>query len=614
MTRFLGYDPDGIDVLRKAMRRVADELATVRCDDPTAAGAVAAARATRAAIEQRWLPLLDGFAMCRVLDSYREVALTSDDLTTSTYQMLRHEQGWRIVDDPLQMPVMAHDGGVTETTARAIAWRVSSAIDARALLEAHEVAWLARALEQIAADERLAVAFAEAMSRDGWRRMADTLAGQQLWALDPINAGLLGPQDAVWSRDLDSAFTALGAIVAVGDRSVLDAMAPYSAALVVQRLGLSGSELAELAARLLRRWLDVTGPELPEWPDLVLDGPNAGDVVLSTLARDPTAVAAFAPFVIDEPALLFVTAADPRVAEGVAIAMTRPGAMPAADVGAVVVRLSTYILDDGLAAQWRRDPEAVERGRTYYRAVLGELAAPWLLQFTDWRRHEWGFDEGDGERLLARILRDDDAFARFGDARPAAVAAFEDAVDADADRAVDDLGAVSGLLDRIAYDRAMDDAHAALALWDLKVGVASFVLTALAARASAPLPPLVSKVVRRAVRRGSETGLERFARDRGWEWAPPTESDSRADAAAALSWSHTVLVGAVAAASFEQLQRSGRVAPGTPPPPPPTKDRSTLDYRRALEAWRSALPADVQAEAGLYRDLVTTYDPERPDR
>ncbi len=608
MSSFLGYDPGGIDVLRQAMRRTVDSLGAIRCDDRAAADARAVIAAAISTIGERWLRLLDDLAMCRPLDEYTGRVFAADDLTTSMFSMLHERHGWRIQTDPLPMPTLAWNPWFGEHTARAIGWRLSNTDDIGALLSGDEVAWLARAIEAVAADPDLTAAFAAEMTPGAWRGLCDALAREQLWRRDPVFASVLTAEDRAYSASVDRVLVSLGSVVAATDRAVLDTMAPYSAALVLRHTGLAGEELADVTARLLRRWLDERDPQ---WPDVEFDGLNAGDVLIDGLLADRAARAAYLSHATAEPALLFLPAADPGRAEALALAMTRPGAAPDAEIGAAVVAWSRYLLDGGDAADFLDVPYGIDEAFPAYRAMLGELAAPWLLQFTDWHRHDWGFAEGEGEALLGRILADDDAFARFGDARPSALEAFGAALARDPDGAVDDLGAVSGLLDRVTADRFLADAEHARAVWDLKVEIAGAGLTFVAGRLGALVSPMGGKVAKKITGRVGVPLLERFARDRGWDWIPPTEAESEAAVAAALSWSHTLLVAAVAATVFDELVKSGRVAPGTPPPPAPVAGESTLDYRHHLEQWRARLPGDVQGDAGLYRDVISTYDPHR---
>jgi hypothetical protein len=99
---FLGFDPERVVVLRRALGEVDDELGALKAPDPLAGEAVGIARAALRRLVTTWRPRLTELLACDPTSAYQPVVL--DPLDLSLVDVVRLDRvGWTTVTDPLEV-------------------------------------------------------------------------------------------------------------------------------------------------------------------------------------------------------------------------------------------------------------------------------------------------------------------------------------------------------------------------------------------------------------------------------------------------------------------------------------------------------------------------------
>jgi hypothetical protein len=386
VTGFMGYDPEHLGWLRDAMVRTVDDLATIRCTDPSAADAIAVVRRAQSALSERWLPFLERIRGCVVMEAYTPVRVPRDDLRLAGFTALE-DSGWRFLTD--QVP--AHgEPAMTERQARAIATALMEGDIGDLLDDEEEIAWLARSLDAIGRDPALAGAFVGIMPRSSqrWAAICDVLAHRHLHRTDRASE--------------EAALAAAGRLL---DLPVLGTMEPYAAALVLVRLDLDDHTLASAAYSITKRWWIGPSPGTL-WYDQPKGQEATADVLFAHLATRPAAATDYLWFAATHPPILFTTAADQTHTEELIRVGLDPAHVDATRAGEIVApMLDWFVGGVGNAG----DPAPF--GPSLHQ-LAATMSVPWLAFFAS-RAHEWGWTYDDGERALREIVTDSAAVDRI---------------------------------------------------------------------------------------------------------------------------------------------------------------------------------------------------------
>ena len=184
-----------------------------------------------------------------------------------------------------------------------------------------------------------------------------------------------------------------------------DEMYPYRPALIVQYLGLDGAILAQVADRLLQRWI-ATLPWEQQHGRPPSDfsfplGANTADILMQALLLEPGASAAFVALAVEHPEILFGTATDPTLAHRVMLDATDPAHVTATRVQATIVPILKYF-------EHQRYP--LDAGSEGYDdswpLFLVDLISPWTMQFSG-LNHDWNVAAARKVALLAFVIDDD---------------------------------------------------------------------------------------------------------------------------------------------------------------------------------------------------------------
>ena len=331
----LAYDPDRVRLLQGATVRALDGLRAVRCTDPAAVDAVRLVRSAAEQLESTWLPLVGRVLSTDPLTRAQRRAEHIDALDRSLIKVMAEGYGWLVQQDPLS----DNTAVVTAEQARALGAMLNQ-IDLEALLDDPEqLRWLAERLEIIGRDPTLSSEFlsnfhewAELCDRFGGRRallLGDTGNGPTITTattvddLDAVLAGLAHTRRSYLRTASESGCVDASSVV-----PQMDEMNPYSAALIVQYLGLDAASLARVADRLLQRWRNMPWEQQHGRPPSDFSfslGANTADILMQALLLAPGASAAFVALTVEHPEVLFGTATDPTLAHRVILDADRPG-------------------------------------------------------------------------------------------------------------------------------------------------------------------------------------------------------------------------------------------------------------------------------------------------
>ncbi|MCU1359886.1 MAG: hypothetical protein JWN99_1175 [Ilumatobacteraceae bacterium] len=408
---YLGYDRDLLAALRRAVRRSSDQLATFGNTDVEAADAISTLLSSRAALDDQWLPLLDGLLGCIALEGRTPARLDPSDLRLAV-MFDRQESGWLIVNDPLD-DVLSDT--VTADEARSIGERL---LDAEAVdeLTTDELVWLAGRLNVIEGNPAAMKAFRSAFSGDDdWAPILDRLG---LDRAAQANRSTWDPDDRVAVgrlTQLDAVIAPLARLYAAGPHTshagpwyptVIDRLDPYSAALLLRELDLDPNAAAAAAEDVLLRWM--TGHDDDRaWTDQFLAGDNSADLLFEWLALDSAAASAFIVRAAAHPEIVFGTTHEDASVQALMAAGTAPTVMSIESAGIAIPPLLTWAVDHESTLSAGSDG-----GVDQIRSILATAVGPWLMQLTS-RSTDWSWSPDDADAALLWIIEDQAAAARL---------------------------------------------------------------------------------------------------------------------------------------------------------------------------------------------------------
>ena len=406
---FLGYDPDMVVALRRAVRRCSDQLALLRSTDPEAIDAMRTLASSRTTLDVEWQPVLDGLLGCTALQRGPRTALDPDDLRLAAL-LDRQQAGWLIVTDPLA-EVGSYDRA-TEAEARAIGRRLQDDGIVKDL-SADELMWLADRLRAIERNPAATDAFRSEFADDSeWAAVLDEVGierlnqtGRAVW--DPESREVLDRID-----QLDALLAPLAHIYADGPHSsgaswyptVIDQLDPYSAALMLSQLQLDPGVAAAAADAVLQRWLDGNDSQRM-FADQFSGGDNAADLLYRWLADDGEAARQFVIRATAHPQVLFRTTHQDASIVAVLTAGTGPAVMSVGQAGTTIRSL----LDWARRNESSFNPTADGDVRNI-RATLAPVVAPWLMQISA-RTEDWSWSDDEADDALHWIIENEHAAA-----------------------------------------------------------------------------------------------------------------------------------------------------------------------------------------------------------
>jgi hypothetical protein len=485
--------------------------------------------------------------------------------------------GWQLTVDPSAVtPRVA-----TPTDAALLGQRLASGDLLAALDTAAERRWLQQQLHSILSDPTLAAAFVREFSR--WADLCNRLGDQLITerhrlSIDPADAATIS---AV--AEIEQLFASLAALyrsrpsqghVAPYPAEIAE-MQPYAAAMFVSNLELDGTTLARAAAEILHRWRAVAPNQQDYaervWLDMVMDGPNTADILFRLLLATPGACTHYVIRSADDPAALWVSAADPALALQVALAGTAPGNISLHNAGIVIQAWLDYFQSPDFS--WMTD--TVEGYPVAYRVALAEVVAPYLPQFAA-TNSDWGGDDAAFERrlrALAMLIDDRHALDKLIDRSQATLSQMANNLGAQHDEValLAMVGDVLGVIGQLSVQMHVHDAELRERLWGIGWSVATI--------GTAWLPPL----------RGIAAGV---VVDGTWEAASAhldvIPNPSRTEAAEQL-WLERHFVVILAETASTLWSRGGSRQHPTPPQVDLQASRPLRQFQVDLDAWRNAI-------------------------
>lgn len=577
----LAYDPERVRSLQLRLRIAVDELRVIRCSDPTAVDTMRLIASIRSDIDLRWLPLI-----ARILDN---TALTRDwwfakarvdNLQNSLINVMADGYGWTVQRDPLNDDATI----VTPAEARAIGSALKSTDLESLVRDREQLHWLAQQLAIIGRDPTLSDNFLA--NFNSWQSVTYVLGREYAQDNLPDIASVFDGLMAIWSHTLPPGSLGVGKTATLATLlPTMERVDPYVQALMVRALRLDATTVATLTNELLTKWLTLKNdPSAPVTIDRqVGPGANAADILLPLLLADPAACVWLTQLAAEHPAILFETLNDPDLAYEVVLIGTDPLNTSTVAAGNAVLSILDYFRSDPyLRPGFDNDGHPGEYG-----AFLGELVAPWLLQFT-MSNHDWSASAGEKAARLRVALHDEQAMQQLITDAERIRGGFIESLSANDIAAANQVGELLNLLFQLSVNERVDDELTINdgrlnLLWTVvgvgssflpggpAVGIASgFALTALMNKVNEYLDQPDPSGVRRTAERTMDVAL----------------TVAGADAVARL---------------WEQWIADGRLKPTHRPPPPVvvTGDDSmcpSAEYHQELEQWRRTLPGGTNGD------------------
>ena len=592
MMALLAYDPDQVSRLRRELTDAADDLRLVNCTDPAATDAMRVIRAAVVQLDGTWLPLVSRLLAGDPLSGRQRRAAQINSLDQSLIRVMADGYGWSVQSDPLTDNAAV----VTAEEARALGATLND-INPEALADDPEqLAWLAEQLAIIGRDPALAPQFLAnfrdwdvfplVLAQHRARSLGSYYVGSTFAAdLDPALTGLM----SIWRTTLPVATLRAGTDASLADLlPPMDAPEPYVQALMLRSLNLDLITLATVTNDLLRTWLDNRDSFVGGSLDLaVRRGPNTADLLLHDIAGNATASAYFLALISDRPALLFQTLDDPEIGYRLALSGTDPTHASSPAAGTAVLSILDYFQTDPYATALSTDGYPGDYG-----PFLGQLVAPWLLQFTA-SNTEWEPKAAVKARLLAVALDDDRALQALTEESQRIANGFGHSLAANGEETIALSHQVGGLLNLLGQlvinEHVNDENEQTQFVWDLTWTVLAAATNFLP---GGPVANVVAGV-------GVQT-LEGLLAP----YVVGTNADKvRRTGEYAMDVSLTVAASMMVSAQFRVWQADGRLAADAPPPPSPPLptdkgDCPSADYRPVIEEWASNLPGGMSGELG----------------
>ena len=586
----LAYDPQRVGRLRQALTEAADDLRRVACADPAAADAMRVVRAAVAQLDATWLPLVSRLLASDPLSAGQRRAAKANSLDQSLIRVMSDGYGWSVQLDPLSDNVAV----VTAQEARALGAMLNNVEPESLANDPKQLAWLAHQLRIIGRDPALGAEFLAnfhnwdvlpfALARQRANSYGNDYNGTSLADdIDPVIDELM----SIWRTTLSAATLHAGTAASITD--LLPSMRnpdPYVQALILRSLRLDPIALATVTNDLLRGWLDdkaTLGGSL----DLAVPfGPNAADILLQGIVDNKKASAYLLELIGDRPVLLFQTLDDPEIGYRLALAGTDPAHATSAAAGRAVLAILDHFRVDPYATDLLTDGYAGDYG-----PFLGQLVAPWLLQFTGANK-EWTAGVDIKVPLLAVALKDEQALQALvahgeriaeGFAHSLATAESDDELLAHS-RQVGGLVSLLGQL--VVNEHVRDETERTHFLWDLTWTIltasTNFVPGGVAANVAAGT---TVKVLQAELA----------------DYFVTNDADGvRHDAEFAMDVAVTTSAAFTLTSLFRSWVLDGRINEDAPPPPPLTIDPKkcpSVPYRNDVEQWAAPLPREMRLTA-----------------
>jgi len=406
----LAYEPERLASLKHRLAAAVDELRALRGNDPAATDAMRSVATIRYDLELVWLPLIN-----RILDN---TALTrhwwyatprADNLQNSLINVMADGYGWAVQRDPLNDDAAT----VNAAEARALGAMLNSADLLELAQDREQLRWLEQQLQIIGRDPALSADFLA--NFDSWKTVTYVLGLEYARSERSDISGVFDGLMSVWKTTLSAdARTAGKSARLAALLPAVDNADPYVQALMVRSLHVDAMTLATVTVELLTRWLSLKNdPAAATTIDRQIGqqigqqigrGHNAGDLLMPLLLDDPAACVWFTELAARDPAILFETLNDPDVAYQVVLVGTDPTNSTSIAAGRGVLAILDYFrVNPYMRPGFDNDGHPGEYG-----AFLGDLVAPWLLQFT-MGDHQWNVPPGEKTALLRVALQDEQA-------------------------------------------------------------------------------------------------------------------------------------------------------------------------------------------------------------
>ena len=593
----LAYDPERVGRLRQKLAEASIELRMVRCTDPAAADAMRIVRSTVEQLDATWLPLVGRLLDNDPLSGRLRKVLGLNSLDQSLIRVMADGYGWSVHHDPL-----ADDTAiVTVEEARALGAMLNSVGPVALADDPEQLAWLAQQFDVIARDPALSEEFLA--NFHNWDVLPYVLAQQRAYSydrdyagttfagdIDPVFDGLM----AIWMTTLPVATLRAGTAASITDLlPPMDNRDRYVQALMLHALRLDPIAMATVANDLLHDWLDAKETFGTSIDLEVAFGPNAADLLLQDIACSSAASTAFLALIVDRPALLFATLADPIIGHQIARTGTDPAHTSSAAAGRSVLSILDYFGTNPYTTSLDTDGYPGDYG-----PFLGELVAPWLLQFTG-ANDEWAASDRTKARLLAVALDDAESLHALVAASHRIADGFAHtlATSSNDDEAVQlsrQVGGLLNLLGQLVVNEHIDDRNGqSNVLWDLTWTVLDATTSLVPGGAAAE-----------AV---AGTGVSTLEEQLAVHFFGPNADAVRHDGEFSMDMALTVTASVMVTSLFHSWQEAGRInSDATPPPLPTTTTTNTnntaegcpsADYRDDLERWADNLPAELGGAA-----------------
>ncbi len=574
----LAYDPERVAHLRQHLAAAADELRALRSNDPAAIDAMRSVAAIRCDIEQVWLPLivriLDNTALTR---DWWYAATRADNLQNALINVMADGYGWTVQRDPLSDDPTQ----VSAAEARALGAILNTTDLLELAQDREQLRSLAQQLQIIGRDPALSAEFLA--NFDSWQTVTYVLGLEYAHSERPDIEAVFDGLMKTWVTTLPPSALTAGKSASLSQLlPPMDNVDPFVQALMVRSLHPNAMTVATLANEMLTRWLAMKNDRgAPTTIDRqVGPGANAGDLLLPLLLDDPAACVWFTELATRQPAILFETLNDPDVAYQVVLVATDPAHTTSAAAGRAVRTILDYFrVDPYLRPGFDNDGHPGEYG-----LLLGDLVAPWLLQFT-MSNNDWEASAGEKAALLRVALHDEQAMEQLTVNAEQIRVGFVESLSTHNTVAAHQVGELLNLLLQLSVNERVDDEIASTEerinlLWTVVgaasnflpggpfIGIASgFALTALSNQLGKYLDQPDPTGVRRSAERTMDVALA-FA---------------GADAAARL---------------YQQWVADGAINSSHPAPPSVVVDGEeswcpSAEYHNAFSDWRAQLPGGI---------------------
>jgi hypothetical protein len=579
----LAYDPANLDALRLALGGALDDLGGISCDDTEATAAMSAVRSARRTLNEFCLPRVQDILNSDAMTSYHRAKVDGNDIRNALVFTMAASCGWTVSTDPFNDKTMT----VTPEEARALGFRLQNGNLDKLTDHPEEIAFIASQLAVINADPQLSAEFSANFSR--LDQLADTFAVKRIAVVDQLSWSGDDPAKSAEVASLDATFAELTRLYqsrpSTGHTGPYAAwiagVEPMTAALLLRYAGLDATTLARVSNDLLVRWYDTDpydeGREQPMWTDMEYErGPNAADILFQLMLATPGAPTVYVIDAAGNQPSMWLSATDHRLAQQVALQGTDPANIEAAAAGHVLKSLIEFAEDDRVVFASDINPVAP----IDYATFLGELVAPWLLQFSPLNDDWAGLDRHDKARLLEAILEDDGALAAMMASRGAMVDGLFTSVQANGATTftLNEHAELLGLLGQLIVNQKARNEEERMATWDLWWDVLTTPVAFL------KVAPIVGVGIDRALDQTHDWIVDN-------EWlAAPSPDHVEHQAEYDLEWSLTLSGATMATVAFFQVGYPPEIKP--PPRPNPNVADPQAQYEEDFNDWMETLPDD----------------------